>query len=387
MKYDFDKKTDRTGTGSVKWDFAGDALPMWVADMDFESFPGIKEALLKRAGHGIYGYTYAEKEWGDAYANWWRTRHSFDFDPKRLVFVTGIVPVISSAVRKLTTVGENVLIQTPVYPVFFNSILNNGRTVVENKLLYDSETGLFSIDWDDLEKKLSDPQTTLMVLCNPHNPTGNIWDRETLSRIGELCEKNGVCVVSDEIHCDITAPGKEYVPFLSASETNRRIGVACISPTKTFNIAGVQTAAFLALDPKLHHKVWRQVNTDEVAEGNCFSYDAAIAAFTPEGAEWLDELREYLWDNRRFAEEFIRNDISVLKTVPSDASYLMWVDCSGVTDDSNKFVDDLKKDAKVFFNPGAEFGGTGSTFIRMNLACPRAMLKEALERLKRYINS
>ena len=386
MKYDFDKQPDRTGTGSVKWDFAGDALPMWVADMDIETFPGIKEALVRRASHGIYGYTYDTPAWGDAYTYWWRTRHSFDFGKEDLVFATAVVPAIASAVRKLTAISENVLIQTPVYPVFFSSITNNGRTVVENKLLYDRETGLYSIDWDDLEKKLSDPQTTLMVLCNPQNPTGNIWDKETLVRIGDLCEKNNVRVVSDEIHCDIVAPGKEYVPFLSASETNRKIGVACISPTKTFNIAGIQTAAVVAMNPDLRQKMWRQINSDDVGEGNCFSYEAAAAAFTPEGAEWLDELREYLWANRTFAQDYIRDNIGVIKAVPSDASYLCWVDCSDITDDSRAFTDDLKNNGKVFFNPGVDFGGNGESFIRINLACPRQMLTDALERLKNHIS-
>lgn len=387
MKYDFDKTINRSGTGSVKWDFAGDALPMWVADMDFETCPVIRDKIVKRAQHGVYGYTHDTAEWSGAYREWWKTRHSFEIDESWLVFVTGVVPAISSAVRKLTTVGENVLIQTPVYPCFFSSVQNNGRNVLENRLLYDKESASFSIDWDDLEKKLSDPQTTLMILCNPQNPTGNIWDKGTLARIGELCDKNNVRVVSDEIHCDITAPGKEYIPFLSASETNRRIGVACVSPTKTFNIAGIKTAAIVAPNPDLRHKMWRQINTDEVAEGNCFSYDAAIAAFTSEGAQWLDELRDYLWENRRFAQEFIRDNISVLKTVPSDASYLMWVDCSGVTDNSHKFVNLLKKNAKVFFNPGSEFGGCGDRFIRINLACPREMLKEAMDRLKSGINN
>ena len=383
MKYDFDTITNRKDTGSVKWDFADDAIPMWVADMDFETFPGVKKVIMERAAHGIYGYTHDTEAWADAYKYWWKTRHGFEIDRDWLVFVTAVVPAISSAVRKLTTPGENVLIQTPVYPVFFNSVLNNGRQVLENKLVYDREDGSFSIDWDDLEKKLSDPQTTLMILCNPQNPTGNIWDKETLIKIGELCAANHVRVVSDEIHCDVTAPGKKYIPFASASETNSRISVTCVAPTKTFNIAGLQTAAVIVPDDDLRHKMWRGINTDEVGEGNFFAYEAAAAALSKEGGEWLDELREYLWSNRKFAEAFIKEEIKSLRPIGSDASYLMWVDCGDITDNTQTFVEHLKKDAKVMFSYGEEFGGNSNTFIRINLACPRAMLEEAMQRLKK----
>ncbi|MCR5521903.1 MAG: pyridoxal phosphate-dependent aminotransferase [Lachnospiraceae bacterium] len=383
MKYDFDTAINRKDTGSVKWDFAGDAIPMWVADMDFETFPGIKKKVMERAAHGIYGYTHDTASWSDAYKYWWKTRHGFEIDADWLVFVTGIVPAISSAVRKLTTPGENVLIQTPVYPVFFNSILNNGRQVLENRLVYDRESGSFAVDWDDLEKKLADPQTTLMILCNPQNPTGNIWDKETLIKIGELCAANHVRIVSDEIHCDVVAPGKEYTPFASVSELNRRISVTCVSPTKTFNIAGIKTAAIIVPDGDLRHKMWRGINTDEVGEGNYFAYEAAVAAFSKEGGEWLDELREYIWANRRFAEGYIKEEIKTLRPIRSDASYLMWVDCGDVTDDTEIFVEHLKKNAKVMFSYGEPFGGKSGTFIRINLACPGTMLEEALQRLKK----
>ena len=383
MKYDFDRMIDRKGTGSVKWDFAGDAIPMWVADMDFETFPGVKKVITERAALGIYGYTHDTQGWQDAYVNWWKTRHSFEFEGDCLVFVTAVIPAISSAVRKLTTPGENVVIQTPVYPVFYNSILNNGRVVLENKLTYDRDAGVFGIDWEDLEKKLKDPQTTMMILCNPQNPTGNIWDRETLKRIGELCAENHVRVVSDEIHCDITAPGKEYIPFASVSEINAQNSVMCVAPTKTFNIAGIQTAAVIALNPDLRYKMWRGINTDEVGEDNFFAYAAAGAAFSKEGGEWLDELREYLWANRRFAENYITENISALKPIRSDASYLMWVDCGDITSDTKEFCDRLKKNEKVMFSYGEEFGGDGGKFIRINLACPRTMLGQALERLRK----
>ena len=387
MKYDFDKITDRKGTGSVKWERAADMLPMWVADMDFETYPGIKEAIVKRASHGIYGYTCDCEEWFDAYIGWWKNRHSFKIEKDWLVFVTGVIPAISSAVRKLTTPGEKVLIQTPVYPIFFNSILNNGRIALENPLTYSPDTRSYSIDWADLEEKLKDPQTTLMILCNPQNPSGNIWDKETLARIGELCHENHVRVISDEIHCDLTKPGCEYVPFASVSEINRQISVTCIAPTKTFNIAGIQTAAIVVPDPDLRHKMWRGINTDEVGEGNCFTIEAVRAAYTEGGAEWLDELRAYISGNREYAEKYIGEKIPSLKTIPSSSTYLMWVDCSAVTDDSDAFVSHLEKDQKLMLNSGSGFGGNGNCFVRINLACPRSLLEDGMKRLEQGCRS
>ena len=257
MTYDFDALTDRSGTYSLKWEEAGDALPMWVADMDFQTAPPIREAMRRRLDHGVFGYSIVPDEWTDAYIGWWRDRHGVTFERESLIFCTGVIPAISSMVRKLTTPAENVVIQTPVYNIFFNSILNNGRNVLEAPLTYNAAAGRYAIDWEDLERKLADPQTTLMILCNPHNPSGQIWDRETLARLGELCWEHHVTVISDEIHCDLTDPGFGYVPFSSVSEHCRMNSVTCIAPTKTFNLAGLQTAAVMVPDPVLRHKVWR----------------------------------------------------------------------------------------------------------------------------------
>ena len=382
MQYDFDRIIDRKGTGSFKWKNGDAMLPMWVADMEFETCPSVKAAIEKRAAHGIFGYTILSDGWYQAYMSWWKNRHHFEIEKDWLVFVTGVIPAISSAVRKLTTPGENVVLQTPVYPIFFNSILNNGRNALENRLSYDPATTSYQIDWEDLEAKLRDPQTSLMILCNPQNPSGNIWDKETLERIGRLCYENHVNVISDEIHCDLTAPGCEYIPFASVSEINKRISVTCIAPTKAFNIAGIQTAAMVIPDENLRHKMWRAVNTDEVGEGNCFCALAVESAFTEEGGKWLDALREYVWENRKVAEEYIAKNIPELRTIPSDATYLMWVDCSEVTSDSDEFVDFLEKEAKLMLNSGSEFGGDGKTFVRINLACPRSMVEDGLRRLE-----
>ena len=278
MTYDFDTPIDRFGTYSLKWEEAGDALPMWVADMDFKTAPEIREALRRRVEHGVFGYSIVPPEWNQAYVDWWGRRHGLVIDPDSLVFCTGVVPAISSMVRKLTTPNENVLIQTPVYNIFFNSILNNGCRVLESPLAYDGE-GRYSVDWNDLETKLADPQTTLMILCNPHNPIDRIWNRETLNHIGELCWKHHVTVISDEIHCDLTDPGFDYVPFASVSEHCAMNSVTCMAPTKTFNIAGLNSAAAMIPNPVLRHKVWRALNTDEVAEPNAFAMTATLTAF------------------------------------------------------------------------------------------------------------
>ena len=288
-KYDFDTVTERRSTYATKWEIGDNELPMWIADMDFRVAPEIIERLQERLDNGIFGYTEVPDAWYEAYRYWWRERHVLEIAKESLIFCTGVVPAISSAVRKLTTPAENVLIQTPVYNIFFNSIVNSGRRVLQSPLIRDEETGEYGINWEDLEAKLADPQTSLMILCNPHNPVGKIWDKETLARIGELCGKHGVTVISDEIHCDITDPGTQYVPFASASETCAQISVTCIAPTKCFNMAGLQTAAVMVPEPFLRHKMWRALNTDEVAEPNAFAIDAAIAAFT-KGADWLGPL-------------------------------------------------------------------------------------------------
>ena len=382
MKYDFDRLTDRFDSQSYKWDVGKNELPMWVADMDFETAPEIREALEKRVRHGIFGYNIVPDEWYEAYINWWSRRHDTVFSRDWIMFCTGVVPAISSMVRKLTTVGENVLIQTPVYNIFFNSIVNNGRNVLESPLVY--ENGEYHVDFVDLEKKLADPQTSLMILCNPHNPVGKIWTKEELAKIGDLCEAHHVAVISDEIHCDLTDPGFEYVPFISASEKCARLCATCVAPTKTFSIPGIQTAAIVVPDPFLRHKVWRGINTDEVAEPNNFAAVAAVAAFT-EGEEWLDELRTYLAENKKFVREFIGTNIPQIKVVPSKATYLLWLDCSEICEDTEYLVRFIRKTSGLFLTEGIEYGKPGKKFIRMNVACPRTRVEDGMNRLKNSI--
>ena len=377
--YDFDKEINRRNTGSLKWDVPEGELPMWVADMDFETAPAVKQALEKRAAHGVFGYSVLSDAWYEAYRNWWSSRHGLQIEKEWLVFCTGVIPALSTAVRKLTTPGEKILIQTPVYNIFFNSIINNGRFVAESPLAYDGDR--YTIDWEDLEQKLSDPQVSMMILCNPHNPVGNIWDRKTLERIGELCRKYHVIVFSDEIHCDLTAPGKEYVPFAGVSETCRSISVTAIAPTKAFNIAGLQTAAVMVPDELLRHRMWRALNTDEVAEPNAFAVDATVAAFG-EGGEWLDALREYLQENKKTVKEYIQKEIPQIKVGSLDVTYLLWLDCSRITDNAEELNVYLRKKAGVYLSEGNIFGGNGAEFLRFNTATTRKNILEGLKRLK-----
>lgn len=384
MKYNFDKPTNRRGTGSLKWDVPENELPMWVADMDFETVPEVIEALKNRVEHGIFGYSIMPDAWSQSYVNWWDKRHHITLDPDKLIFTTGVVPAISSAVRKLTTPAENVLVQTPTYNIFFNSIRNNGRNIVENHLLYDGRE--YHIDWDALERQLADPQTSLMILCNPHNPIGKIWDKETLARIGALCAENDVTVFSDEIHCDITAPGKEYVTFASVNEQCRQISVTAIAPTKTFNLAGIQSAAVYAENKALHHKMWRRLNTDEVAEPNAFAMSATIAAFTY-GADWLDELRVYIEENKKYVTGFIAKEIPQMKVVPSEATYLMWLDCQAYTKDSDKLYAFIRKESGLYLASGREYGTNGDGFLRLNVATTRKNVEDGMERLKQSMKA
>ena len=379
MPYDFDTVINRKNTASLKWDVAENELPMWVADMDFETAPAVKQALEKRAAHGVFGYSVLPDAWYEAYRNWWSSRHGLQIEKEWLVFCTGVIPALSTAVRKLTTPGEKILIQTPVYNIFFNSIINNGRFVAESPLAYDGDR--YTIDWEDLEQKLSDPQVSMMILCNPHNPVGNIWDRKTLERIGELCRKYHVIVFSDEIHCDLTAPGKEYVPFAGVSETCRSISVTAIAPTKAFNIAGLQTAAVMVPDELLRHRMWRALNTDEVAEPNAFAVDATVAAFG-EGGEWLDALREYLQENKKTVKEYIQKEIPQIKVGSLDVTYLLWLDCSRITDNAEELNVYLRKKAGVYLSEGNIFGGNGAEFLRFNTATTRKNILEGLKRLK-----
>ncbi len=384
MKFDFDKLTDRRNTGSLKWDIADGELPMWVADMDFETAPAVKEAVMCVAERGIYGYSIVPDEYFLSISDFWFKRYGFRFDPSWMIYSNGIVAAISSMVRKLTTPAENVLIQAPVYNIFYNSILNNGRNVISNDLVYDG--GEYRIDFSDLEEKLKNPQTSLMILCNPHNPVGKIWDRETLAKIGELCHRYGVTVISDEIHCSVTAPGASYIPFASASEACADISLTCVAASKAFNLAGLQSACVIAKNPILRHRAWRGINTDEVGEPNVFAIDANIAAYR-HGGEWLDAVNEYIFENKRYAVDYINKNIPDVKAALSEATYLLWVDVSKYTSNSEEFARDMREKTGLYVSDGVEYGRGGEGFIRINLATRRSSVEDGMARFERYIKS
>ena len=299
---DFDRIVDRRNTKSLKYDFAEkrgmpkDLLPLWVADMDFKTSSYVQDALAKQVEHGIFGYSDTLTPYFEIVRSWMKRHHDWDVKEDWLVKTPGIVFALAMAVRAFTEPGDAVLIQQPVYYPFSEVISDNGRKIVSSDL-YAGEDNRYHIDFEDFEQKIRDERVKLFFLCNPHNPVGKIWDREELKRIGELCWKHHVLVLSDEIHCDITEPGKDYSPFASVSETCKNNSITCVAATKAFNIAGIQTAAVIVPDKTIRHRVSRGLNTDEVAEPNVFALTAPIAAFTKGGA-WLDELRAYLWENR-----------------------------------------------------------------------------------------
>ena len=379
MKYDFDEIVDRRGTNSEKWEVAEGELPMWVADMDFRTAPEIVSALKKRTEHGVFGYSGIPDAWYEAYTGWWKKRHQFEINKEWLIFTTGVIPALSSMIRKLSTPAEKVLVQTPVYNIFFNSIINNGRQVLESPLVLKGDR--YEMDFERLEKDLSDPQTSIMLLCNPQNPGGRLWTGDELIRVADLCKQYDVIVISDEIHCDITAPGSSYVPFASVSDTAREISVTCISPSKAFNIAGIHTAAVFAADKKIRHMVWRGLNTDEVAEPNVFAADAAIAAFN-KGEEWLNALNAYIESNKQIAVEYITSNINGIRVIYGPATYLLWMDIKELPGGGSVFASFLRKKTGIVLSDGEIYGQAGRGFLRMNTACPRAVLEDGLKRLK-----
>ena len=379
---DFDKTVNRRNTNSLKWDVDDNELPMWVADMDFPTAPCVKQAILNKAADGIFGYQIVPRQWYDAICNWWRDRHGWNIDPQWLCFCTGVVPAITCGVKRLTNVGDKVLVLTPVYDIFYHSIVNTGRQVCECPLDY--ADGVYSVNFDLLDRLLSDPLCTMMILCNPHNPVGKVWSGSELARVGELCRKYGVTVLSDEIHCDITATGVDYVPFGSVSPVCRDISVTAISPSKAFNIAVLQSAAVCVPNKSLRDKMVRGLNSDELAEPNAFAIEATVAAYT-EGAQWLDELRQYIDGNRAYAAEFFASRLGKLRLVGQDATYLLWVDCSALTDDSARLCEFVRSSTGLYLSDGAKYRGNGKYFVRINAACPRCVLADGLQRFERAV--
>lgn len=380
----FDFAPDRRGSGSYKWDSSPDpqVIPMWVADMDFRTAPCVIEALKRRVEHGVFGYTLVGDGYYRALTGWFQRRHGYTIDASRVIYTSGVVPAISAIIKALASPGEGVIVQTPVYNCFFSSIRNNGCRIVENHLLRRNLPDgdfTYDIDFDALEQLASDPSNKLLLLCNPHNPCGRIWSREELSRIAEICHRHGVTVISDEIHCELTMPGTEYVPFGTVDSS----AVICLSPSKAFNTAGLQIANIVCPDDITRMLIDRAININEVCDVNPFGVVALQAAYSPEGEVWLDALRKYLADNYACARDILRRELPALPVARLEATYLLWVDVSSLGISSEILEERLRDEAKVWVNAGEMYGQSG--FLRINLACPQTRLIEGMSRLTSFI--
>lgn len=383
MKYDFNEIIDRRGTNCVKWDSAEnpDVLPMWVADMDFRTAPAIIDALRRRVDHGIFGYTRVPQSYYDAITGWFARRHGWNIDKNWIIYTSGVVPALSAIIKALTMPGDKVLIQTPVYNCFFSSIRNNGCEIVESSLVHADNT--YSIDFEDLERKASDPKVKAMILCNPHNPAGRVWGRDELIRIGEICIHHDVVVIADEIHCELVMPGYEYTPFASISEDFSRHSVSCVSPSKAFNIAGLQIANIVCADAGRRAKIDRAINVNEVCDVNPFGVIALQAAYN-EGAEWLDQLLEYILGNYEYMRRFCEEHLPDFPITKLEGTYLVWMDCRTFGMTSAELEKVLIQDAKLWLNAGTMYGKDGEGFMRWNIACPRARMIEGLKRFEKF---
>lgn len=383
MEYDFSRPTDRRGTDSYKWDSApeADIIPLWVADMDFETFPAITEALQRRVAHGIFGYTRVPEAYYEAVCRWFGKRHGWHINREDIIYTSGVVPAVSAVIKALTLPGDQVIVQGPVYNCFFSSIRNNGCEMVSNSLIYNKEELRYEIDFDDLERKLKHERARLMLLCNPHNPGGRVWTRDELTRVAELCHKYGVRVVSDEIHCELTLYDNEYVPFGSLPDELSRDSITCCSPSKAFNTAGLQIANIVCRDAEVRNRIDRAININEVCDVNPFGVIALQAAYSDEGYEWLTQLRKYISANYDLLLERFARELPKCKVMRMEGTYLAWIDCSELHISSDEIEEMLMHENKVWVNAGSMYGAEGAAFIRINMACTSELLNEGITRI------
>ena len=384
MKYNFDEIIPRRGTNSYKWDSAGDAdvLPMWVADMDFRTAPPVVEALRKRVEHGIFGYVRVPDAYYAAVTNWFARRHDWQIEKEWIIYTTGVVPALSAVIKALTAPGDKVMVQTPVYNCFFSSIRNNGCGMIANPLIY--RNGTYQIDFADLEQKAADPSVKVLLLCNPHNPAGRVWTKQELTRIGDICIRNNVWVVADEIHCELVFPGHTYIPFVSISQEFLMHSVTCTSPSKAFNLAGLQIANIISADTDIRTKIDKAININEVCDVNPFGVEALMAAYN-DGEEWLEELKQYLFANYNYLRVYFEEYLPEFPVATLEGTYLVWADCSVLNQSSDETVKTLLEKEKLWVNEGSLYGEAGEGFIRINIACPRQQLIEGLNRLRRAL--
>ncbi len=379
--FDFDTVYPRRGTDCLKWDTPVEegVLPMWVADMDFRTAPAVIDAVTRRAEQGIYGYAKVPDAYYRALCGWFERRHRWRIDPQWVIYTTGVVPAVSAVIKALTVAGDRVIIQPPVYNCFYSSIRNNGCECSANPLRCDD--GRFTIDFDDLEAKAADPRARVLLLCNPHNPAGRVWTSDELRRVGDICLRHDVTVVADEIHCELTRPGLDYTPFATLSPEFQARCAVCNSPSKAFNLAGMQTANIIAADPELRRRIDRAVNDNEVCDIGPFGIAALIAAYDC-GAEWLDALRDYLWANYECVRDFFAAELPDFPIARLEGTYLLWIDCRAAGLSSEELAQHLLNDCRLMVSPGTLYGSEGEGYLRLNIACPRSLLVEGLQRLK-----
>ena len=375
MQYDFENAPDRSKTDSVKWDVKSGELPMWIADMDFKTAPEIIEAMQQKLTLGAFGYEFPQADYFNAVADWYETEHNHRPQTNWMIFTTGVVPTISSIVRRISHIGDNVLVQEPVYNIFYNSILNNGRHVLSSDLAFDGKS--YSIDWADLEEKLAEPLTTLMIFCNPHNPVGKVWTSEEVQKIADLCHQYHVTLLSDEIHGDLVRNNVKYTPAFSILRSNV---ISLVSPSKTFNVAALHAATVIIPDNNLRDIINRGLNIDELAEPNLLAIPATIAAYT-EGFNWLHELLAVIDNNFAYVEKKITSQLENVEISSGPATYLMWLDVSKITHDSYRLAAYLRKETGLIVSAGSIYRGNGNEFLRINLASPKSMVEDRISRL------
>lgn len=386
MKYDFDEQIERRGSDCLKYDFAvergmpEDILPLWVADMDFRTAPCITERIQKDAAFGIFGYTDSKDDYFQTLSKWYETYFNWKVEKDWLVKTPGIVLAIATAVSAFTKEGDSVLIQQPVYYPFSSVIRNNNRKLVNNELVL--KEGRYEMDLEDFEKKIVQEKVKLFILCSPHNPVGRVWTEEELQRIGEICLKYDVKIVSDEIHSDFVYPGIVHHVLMTVDERFQDICIVCTAPSKTFNLAGLQVSNVWIPNPELRRIFEQKISAVGYSEVNMLGLHACQAAYEG-GREWLEQLKEYLKGNLDFVRNYLKENIPQIKLIEPEGTYLVWLDCRELGLSEKELEQFIAQKAKLWLDDGIIFGKAGEGFERVNIACPRATLKEALERLKK----
>lgn len=379
MDFNFDEITDRKNSHSIKWSSAENTLPMWIADMDFKTAPAIIEALQKRIDHGVFGYTETPLEFYNAIVNWWKKRYGFTVEKEWIVPVTGVIPALCATIKSLTDQGDKIILQSPGYNHFYTSISNCERVLVENKLTY--HNGKYTIDFEDLARQVSDPEVKIMIVCNPHNPVGRVWNKDELQKIGDICLEHNVIVISDEIHSDLVFEKDPHIPFASLGEKYSNNTITLHSPSKTFNLAGLQVGYFFTQNTEFKNAIEQVFVSMGIELLNVFAIETLIAAYE-KSEDWLEALKEYIRQNYLFLKDFAATHLPDLQVMPLEGTYLVWLDISVFRKSSDEIAAHLLKEQNLQINSGTMYGSAGEGFIRINIATPQSLLKSGLEKLK-----